>query len=115
LHRTGTFAVPIFTVTNAAEIGARHDAATGYFSGNLDDVRIYDRVLTAGEAASLDAGNCPAAASGDLGITKTGSGTVKRGSGALYSIVVSNAGPDAATGAVVTDIVPAGVTYVAAQ
>lgn len=47
----------------------------------------------------------------DLSITKSdGSATYTPGGSATYVITVSNAGPDAATGVVVTDNLPAGVT-----
>lgn len=49
------------------------------------------------------------------GIIKSGSGTVNRGSNALYTLEVTNLGPDSASGITVTDMVPAGVTYVPAQ
>jgi uncharacterized repeat protein (TIGR01451 family) len=49
----------------------------------------------------------------DLSITKTdGQTTVVAGSPIIYTIVVSNAGPNAATGATVTDAVPAAITGV---
>lgn len=57
LVKSGTFAVPINTMTNAAEIGSRHDAVNGFFHGSLDDVRVYGRALGASEIASL-AGGC---------------------------------------------------------
>jgi uncharacterized repeat protein (TIGR01451 family) len=47
----------------------------------------------------------------DLSITKSdGSGTYTPGGTASYVLVVGNAGPDAVTGAVVTDTLPAGAT-----
>jgi len=51
----------------------------------------------------------------DLSITKTHSGSFTQGQvGALYTIVVSNAGPDATSGAVqVVDTLPAGLTATA--
>ncbi|MDT5063453.1 MAG: large repetitive protein [Acidobacteriota bacterium] len=49
----------------------------------------------------------------NLGITKTDSlATVNPGANVTYTIVVSNAGPDTATGAVVTDTVPASLSSV---
>jgi uncharacterized repeat protein (TIGR01451 family) len=49
----------------------------------------------------------------DLSITKTdGAASINSGSPVSYTIVVSNAGPDASTGSIVTDTVPASVTGV---
>jgi hypothetical protein len=45
-------------MVNAIEIGSRHDLATGFFDGTLDDVRIYDNVLSAFDIAGL-AGKLP--------------------------------------------------------
>ncbi|HEV7681828.1 MAG TPA: hypothetical protein VGO68_06875 [Pyrinomonadaceae bacterium] len=49
----------------------------------------------------------------NLGITKTdGLANINSGSAVTYTIVVSNAGPDASTGSIVTDTVPASITGV---
>jgi uncharacterized repeat protein (TIGR01451 family) len=49
----------------------------------------------------------------NLGITKTdGVGSINPGSTVTYTIVVSNAGPDASTGSIVTDTVPASISGV---
>jgi uncharacterized repeat protein (TIGR01451 family) len=51
----------------------------------------------------------------DLSITKSdGSGTYTPGGSATYTLVVANAGPDAVTGAQVTDTLPAGATLTGA-
>ena len=59
--------------------------------------------------------SCPAGtASADLSITKTNSATsVAQGGSTTYAIVVSNAGPQAATGATVADTFPAACASVA--
>jgi uncharacterized repeat protein (TIGR01451 family) len=48
----------------------------------------------------------------DLSISKTGSVSVARGASAVYTITVSNAGPDAASLVEVADPTPAGLTFV---
>jgi len=53
LLKTGTFAVPIDTVANVIEIGSRHDSITAYFSGAIDDLRIYTEAFGEGEADAL--------------------------------------------------------------
>lgn len=56
--------------------------------------------------------NCVSTPSVDLALTKTVSNTnVVSGDTTAYTLTVSNAGPDAATGVAVTDQLPAGVTY----
>jgi uncharacterized repeat protein (TIGR01451 family) len=50
----------------------------------------------------------------DLSITKTAPATVPMGSVLDYAITVGNTGPDAATNVVVTDTLPAGVTFISA-
>src|SRR5256885_5664722 len=48
----------------------------------------------------------------ELAITKTdGVASVTAGGSAIYSIVATNSGPSAATGATVTDTAPAGLTF----
>jgi uncharacterized repeat protein (TIGR01451 family) len=56
-----------------------------------------------------------APASTDLSITKTGPVTATVSSPLTYSIVATNNGPSPATGVVVTDTLPAGVTFVSAS
>ncbi len=50
----------------------------------------------------------------DLALTKTvDDGTPNEGGVVIYTLEVANGGPDAATGVEVTDVLPAGVTFVA--
>ena len=51
----------------------------------------------------------PTSTLADLGIIKSGPSAVGIGGGIVYSVVISNAGPAAANGAVVTDTIPAGL------
>src|SRR5439155_852259 len=55
-----------------------------------------------------------AAKSVDLAITKTGPATATTGGPIAYALGATNNGPDAATGATVTDTLPAGVGFVSA-
>ena len=54
-------------------------------------------------------------ASANLAITKTGPPAVAAGGSIAYSLTVSNAGPSAADALLVTDTLPAGVTFVSAD
>ena len=51
----------------------------------------------------------------DLGMVKSGPGYTFAGSNYTYTITVTNSGPDSADGVVVTDSLPAGVTFVSAS
>jgi uncharacterized repeat protein (TIGR01451 family) len=54
----------------------------------------------------------PAATQADLTVTKTdGVSTLVLGSTTLYTVIVTNNGPNAVTGATLTDTAPAGVTF----
>ena len=50
-------------------------------------------------------------ASADLALTKTGPATAVAGTGITYTLVVRNDGPSAATAVVLTDALPAGVSF----
>src|SRR5207249_8912751 len=52
--------------------------------------------------------------SADAGVTKTGAGTAAMGQNVTYTIVVTNHGPQSATGATLTDALPTGATCVSA-
>ncbi|WP_440223422.1 InlB B-repeat-containing protein [Dokdonella sp. MW10] len=80
-------------VTTAFEIGEE-----GPFSNTLT-----------GPGTILLGGGGPRA---DLGVTKTAPGGVANGGSYVYALGASNAGPDDATGVTVTDVLPAGVTFV---
>ena len=69
--------------------------------------------VLAGSENRLNFGNKPPKA--DLRITKTGSpDVVAPGDNITYTITVTNGGPYSATGVVVTDILPSGVTFTSA-
>jgi uncharacterized repeat protein (TIGR01451 family) len=51
----------------------------------------------------------------DLAVVKANTGAFVTGSGAIYTIDVTNNGPSSETHAVVTDVVPAGLTFVSAS
>jgi uncharacterized repeat protein (TIGR01451 family) len=56
----------------------------------------------------------PAPEPADLSVVKTGPATAAAGGGLSWGIDVANAGPGPATGVVVTDVLPAGTTFVRA-
>ncbi len=74
---------------------------------------------TGGTAVDSNPGNNTATdtdtitATADLSVTKTApSGTVPQNTNVVFTITVTNNGPSGATGVVVTDTLPAGLTYV---
>jgi uncharacterized repeat protein (TIGR01451 family) len=84
-------------------IGAHHDG-TNRFSGMLDDLKIYNRALSAAEIGSLMGSGPPQA---DLAITKDDFVTkVNLGDPITYVIEAHNYGPNDVTGAMVKDLMP---------
>ncbi|MDD5055377.1 MAG: ice-binding family protein [Candidatus Peribacteraceae bacterium] len=64
LKKSGVFPVAINTVTNAAIVGARNDAVSGFFNGSLDDVRIFNSALSPFRIAALASGICTGSGGG---------------------------------------------------
>jgi uncharacterized repeat protein (TIGR01451 family) len=89
---------------SAAASGTLVNTATVSVPGWLADSNPADNTATDSDTIELNA---------NLAITKTdGVANVTAGNVVTYTIVVSNAGPDASVGSVVTDNVPAAVTSV---
>jgi uncharacterized repeat protein (TIGR01451 family) len=65
--------------------------------------------IPANDASSVETATTPRA---DLAIAKSGPTTVVRGGNAVYTIVVSNGGPDAVPEVSVADATPPGLTFV---
>jgi uncharacterized repeat protein (TIGR01451 family) len=78
---------------------------TATVSGTADDPVAIDNTSTA---------NVIVLGNADLSIVKTAAGPFVAGQNGTYTITVSNGGPNPATNAVVTDILPAGATFVSA-
>jgi uncharacterized repeat protein (TIGR01451 family) len=96
---TATFSVPggysganPFTTTATVDSAATDPVSTNYTSSVSTSVTV--------------------PLSANLSVSKTGSVSVVRGTNAVYSITVSNAGPDTANSVQVTDPTPAGLTFV---
>jgi uncharacterized repeat protein (TIGR01451 family) len=115
----------------------KFSATAGGFAGPLDDGDYFGMAL--GATGDLDGGGtidlavgverdddggtdrgavyvlnlAPPSAGVDLEVVKTvGDGTPDEGQSITYTVTVTNKGPDAGTGISVTDLLPAGVTYV---
>lgn len=84
LTGSGTFPFAINTVTNALEIGSRHDAGTGFYNGSLDDIRVYGRALSETEVGDL-AGGCSDASSSSSSVSSGSGSSVSSGSGSSVS------------------------------
>jgi uncharacterized repeat protein (TIGR01451 family) len=92
------------TVSPAASGSLINQASVALQSSWLIESNLADNTASDNDTINLNA---------NLGITKTDSlATVNPGANVTYTIVVSNAGPDTATGAVVTDTVPASLSSV---
>lgn len=80
--------------------GRRSITTTGFPAGRLDLDVYYDRL------------EAPALSGGDLTVSKTSRpDPAIAGSQLYYDVTVRNSGPDTVFNAVVTDVLPAGVTY----
>ena len=94
LTATLSAGVPYVVVTSAFENGEE-----GAFTNTLSG----PGTITLGGAGTPRA---------DLGVAKTAPSGVASGGSYVYRLVAGNAGPDDATGVIVTDTLPADVTYV---
>jgi uncharacterized repeat protein (TIGR01451 family) len=114
LSTRGTFAVAS-GASSLTGTGNQVFACTGPTTGATSACAGFASVLTLPtlptgvmDAISAVSAAAPPAASADLAISKTdGVADVTAGSAVSYTIVASNAGPDPATGASVTDTLPA--------
>ncbi|HEV7374416.1 MAG TPA: DUF11 domain-containing protein [Pyrinomonadaceae bacterium] len=92
------------TVSPTASGTLINQASVALQSSWLTDSNLSDNTASDSDTINLNA---------NLGITKTDSlASVNPGASVTYTIVVSNAGPDAVTGAIVTDTVPAALSSV---
>jgi uncharacterized repeat protein (TIGR01451 family) len=91
-------------------IGAQSNG-TNRFRGGIDDVRIYNRALSAAEVGALMGGGGSLQA--DLAITKSDSlSTVSPGQLITYTIQATNFGPDDVPSVTISDILPSSLTGV---
>ncbi|MGH2966198.1 MAG: DUF11 domain-containing protein, partial [Solirubrobacterales bacterium] len=108
LAATTTWTITIqVLVPSDAQAGAVTNTASVTGLGDTDPTN---------DAASQTTTIGGAVGSADLSVTKTASdASPAEGDTVTYVITVSNAGPDDATGVQVTDVLPAGVTFVSAS
>ncbi len=126
-HTTGVFTiyvngVSVGTTTNAPQgiigkdspiaIGREQSGQTRFFTGQIDEVEIFDRALTQPEIQSIfnaDAGGkCKPS---DLRVSKTHTGDFGQGATHTYTVTAINDGPATTSGTTtMTDTLPAGLT-----
>jgi uncharacterized repeat protein (TIGR01451 family) len=100
----GTATYTVSGTLSAAASGTLANTATVAVPTFLTDSNTANNTATDTDTINLNA---------NLGITKTdGLANINPGSAVSYTIVVSNAGPDASNGSIVTDTVPATITGV---
>lgn len=110
---SGTLIIPAGQLTGTVPVNVVGDTA---FEGN----ETFFVSLTAPTGASLGRAQGVGTITNDDGpvadvsITKTGPAAAPPGASITYNITVSNAGPQAASNVVVTDVLPAGTTFVSA-
>ena len=101
---TATFTVPA-TISSAASGTVTNTATVSLPPGAIDPTPANN------SAVDTDSVTPAATPTADLSVTKTNGVTlVSAGATTTYTVVVSNAGPDAANGAIVTDPAAAGLT-----
>ncbi len=100
----GTATYTVSGTLSAAASGTLANTVTVAVPAWLTDSNPANNTATDTDTINLNA---------NLGITKTdGLANINSGSPVTYTIVVSNAGPDASNGSIVTDTVPASITGV---
>jgi uncharacterized repeat protein (TIGR01451 family) len=100
----GTATYTVSGTLSASASGTLTNTATVAPPAFLPDSSLANNSATDSDTINLNA---------NLGITKTdGRANINPGSAISYSVVVSNAGPDASNGSIVTDTVPATITGV---
>ena len=105
-----TVSIPLLLVTDTNSAGPVNFASLGFlgvsFEGEQLGASDSDFILGSISTDALQA-------SADLSISKSDNiDPIIAGNQLLYTVTVNNAGPDDATGVVVTDTLPAGVTFV---
>lgn len=100
---TMSITVQIIGTGSTSLVGAIYDFSGSSFHYNSDFGR---------NSLQVTAIPPPSAPSADLSVTKTdGVSTLTPGGTTVYTVVVTNNGPNAVTGATVTDTAPSGVTF----
>ena len=113
-------ALPTLAVGSTWTITVQVDVPAGATSGSVINTAtvtgIGDTTLPNDAATQSTTVGIPADASADLVLTiVVDDGTPNEGDVVTYTITVANKGPDDATGVVVTDMLPNGVTYVSSR
>lgn len=100
--------------SDSLEIGTFNGG--GYpFAGRIDEVRIYNRALSANEIRKLFNAGGTGVCNSDLAVTmKAIPATAVGGNNLLYTIPVRNSGVHVAPGVTLTDTLPPGTTFVSA-
>jgi hypothetical protein len=99
------------SVSGTSDLGAfaigRNGSCCESFNGLIDEARIYNYALSQAEIRTD-------ALVTDLAITKSAPPSVTMGQNISYGITVTNNGPITATAVTVTDILPAGTSFISA-
>ncbi|MFA4957030.1 MAG: LamG-like jellyroll fold domain-containing protein [Candidatus Methanoperedens sp.] len=107
----GTKDISDFNWADKIWIGYSGDASSGYFNGLIDEVRIYNRALSADEIKASYEGEQTA-----LSITKSASPTsIKQGQTATITLSVKNTGTTEIKDIEIKDTLPSDVTYVSGE
>ena len=118
---TGTGPTGSRTATTALRIGASRPGGSAFLNGALDDVRVYNRILTAAEITALAGGAKPATPTGLAAVPDAGSITLNwtassTATGYYVKRATTSGGPYTTLGTVTTSSytntsLPNGTTY----
>jgi len=97
----------LLNISTGAVTGTPTTSGTTSFTANVQD----STPATANSSCTI---TVTAATQADVSIVKTGPATVGTLSNITYTLAVSNAGPSPSTSVTVTDVLPAGTTFVSA-
>ena len=90
----------------------RADTSDAQGSTITNTASVSSATTDANGANNTSAATTSVITSADLAVTKTASNSVVAGTTLTYTIHVTNSGPSNASGVILTDILPAGVTFV---
>lgn len=100
-----------------AKIGSHYSGSSGFFPGLIDEVEIFNRILTQADVTRLfNADSLGKCALTDLSLSKSDApDPVAEANNLVYTLTAHNSGPDHASGVTITDTLPANVSFVTAS
>jgi uncharacterized repeat protein (TIGR01451 family) len=101
-HRAGDYSGTVVDINNAGAATNSFWSANEFANGG-----VWGTVLE-----NFSIGSSPPPPSADMAVTASGPSSVTAGTNVTYTVTITNNGPNAAQGVVLTDLLPAGSTFV---